>query len=421
VPARGGESRKGAELDAHRMLIVDDEPSARRAIRRIFAGRGWDVAEAGTVADGLEALTSGLAPDCLVLDLMLPDGDGEEVLQWIRTGGLPTRVIVTTGVGDPARLGALARLRPDSVIRKPIEADEVCRAAGLDPAGASPGPTSSPSRPGPWASSLPSSRSDELPVPPVVERPSWPGSRSGEYTIPTGRSGESPISKGRPGDYTIPTGRSGEFPIPTGRSGSTPIPSNRLGEYTIPSGRSGESPVPPSRSGESAVPPNRSGETALPTGRSGEFGPPAGRSGEFGLPTSRSGELGRPPGRSGEAPVPPGRSGEAPIPASPPTSWSGESPISFSAPSSTTGYHSDASKEDRVRPSDIPRRVPVLDRIGGSPIGEATQVGFVRGADGRSEALWKLVVHGDAVAGSFALRGGEFLPIGGPADKKGRW
>ena len=55
--------------------------------------------EAATVADALRILSDGAIPppDWVLLDLMLPDGSGIDVLRAVRAGGMNTRVCVVTG------------------------------------------------------------------------------------------------------------------------------------------------------------------------------------------------------------------------------------------------------------------------------------------------------------------------------------
>jgi CheY-like chemotaxis protein len=120
-------------MAAHRMLIVEDEPASRYLMARIFSRRGWDVAAVGTVAEGLAALDSGPEPDCLLLDLMLPDGQGEDVLRRVRSDGLRTRVVVSTAVWDEGRLGVLRALGADHVLAKPLDCDDICRLCGGPP------------------------------------------------------------------------------------------------------------------------------------------------------------------------------------------------------------------------------------------------------------------------------------------------
>lgn len=64
-------------------------------------------------------------PDVVVLDLMLPDGDGIEVLNRVRGGNLPVRIVVTTGSDDPDRLQTVRSLKPDLFLTKPINLQEL--------------------------------------------------------------------------------------------------------------------------------------------------------------------------------------------------------------------------------------------------------------------------------------------------------
>lgn len=84
---------------------------------------------AATVAEALCKLNP--APDAIVLDLMLPDGDGLIVLQQVRRQHLPSRVAVTTGTSDELRLEAAEALHPDLVLRKPIDLAELLRGLGV--------------------------------------------------------------------------------------------------------------------------------------------------------------------------------------------------------------------------------------------------------------------------------------------------
>jgi DNA-binding response OmpR family regulator len=112
-------------MSGHRMLVVEDDPTTRTLLQSLFARRGWEVAIASTVADGLAMLTP--PPDLLILDLNLPDGFGTRILRWVRSENLPTRVAVMTA-HDPASLGEVARLRPDAFLQKPADLAGMLRA-----------------------------------------------------------------------------------------------------------------------------------------------------------------------------------------------------------------------------------------------------------------------------------------------------
>lgn len=119
-----------AAMDDRRriLLIVEDHEPTRRTLSRLLELRGYEVHAASTIAEGLELLR--LAPDCVILDLMLPDGDGEMILRSVRRSGLRTKVAVATGTGDEGRLASLRELGPDALLRKPIHLEEVSRLCG---------------------------------------------------------------------------------------------------------------------------------------------------------------------------------------------------------------------------------------------------------------------------------------------------
>jgi DNA-binding NarL/FixJ family response regulator len=102
------------------VLLVDDHQASRDLLRRILALSGWEVLEAATVAEGLAQLDP--PPDCIVLDLELPDGPGEAILRKVRMERLPIRVVVNTGMPESGRLREVSYMRPDAVLQKPIDA-----------------------------------------------------------------------------------------------------------------------------------------------------------------------------------------------------------------------------------------------------------------------------------------------------------
>lgn len=102
-----------------RVLIVEDEPAVADGLRRLLERRGVDVALAGTVGEALGSLSP--PPDHVLLDLMLPDGPGERVLDAARQHAPDARVIVTTGVTDPLRLAQVSAMAPHAVLSKPVE------------------------------------------------------------------------------------------------------------------------------------------------------------------------------------------------------------------------------------------------------------------------------------------------------------
>ena len=77
------------------VLIVEDDANLRLALEDNLRDEGYDVQVAATVKAAREALAAQ-APDVVVLDLMLPDGDGYALCRELRTKGLPSRVLMLT-------------------------------------------------------------------------------------------------------------------------------------------------------------------------------------------------------------------------------------------------------------------------------------------------------------------------------------
>jgi two-component system LytT family response regulator len=79
-----------------RALIVDDEPLARRRIRKLLAEHA-DIEVIGECANGLEAIGSirDDAPDLVFLDVQMPEVNGFEVLEAAKMGALPLTIFVT--------------------------------------------------------------------------------------------------------------------------------------------------------------------------------------------------------------------------------------------------------------------------------------------------------------------------------------
>jgi two-component system KDP operon response regulator KdpE len=105
------------------VLVVDDEPQIRRALRTSLEAHGYQVATVGTGAEGvLGAAEQG--PDLLLLDLGLPDIDGTEVIRRVRAfSDVPVIVLsVREGQGDKvAALDAGA----DDFVTKPFGMEEL--------------------------------------------------------------------------------------------------------------------------------------------------------------------------------------------------------------------------------------------------------------------------------------------------------
>lgn len=105
------------------ILVVDDELALRRLMRLYLTKAGFRVREARTGAEALAALRSEPA-DLVILDLMLPEVDGFEVLRRIRAGSA-VPVIILSARGEEASRVAGLELGADDYVVKPFLAHEV--------------------------------------------------------------------------------------------------------------------------------------------------------------------------------------------------------------------------------------------------------------------------------------------------------
>ena len=108
---------------AWRVLVVDDEPGIRRVLSGYLTADGFEVTEAATGEDAV-AQVRRTAPDLVLLDVMLPDVDGLEVLRRIRTFSEVYVVLVTARADETDTLVGLA-VGADDYVTKPFSPREV--------------------------------------------------------------------------------------------------------------------------------------------------------------------------------------------------------------------------------------------------------------------------------------------------------
>jgi CheY-like chemotaxis protein len=105
-----------------RVLVVEDDCAFSYALVRMLQYLGYDAECVETVGAAVEALDGR---DAVILDLNLPDGQGTAVLSRIRTLRLPHKVLVLSATADPRLLEDVAALRPDGVLRKPADIEQI--------------------------------------------------------------------------------------------------------------------------------------------------------------------------------------------------------------------------------------------------------------------------------------------------------
>ena len=109
---------------AHRILVVDDEPSIVDAVSTALRYEGFDVEEA---VNGRQALSAVVQrePDLIVLDWMLPDLDGIEVGRRVRERGFKSAILFLTAKDATENKVEALRAGGDDYVTKPFSLAEV--------------------------------------------------------------------------------------------------------------------------------------------------------------------------------------------------------------------------------------------------------------------------------------------------------
>ena len=105
------------------VLVVDDEPQMRRFLRPALESEGYRVFEAATATEALVAASSH-NPDCILLDLALPDGDGLDVTRRLREW-FAGPIIVLSARGQEADKVAALDGGADDYLTKPFGTGEL--------------------------------------------------------------------------------------------------------------------------------------------------------------------------------------------------------------------------------------------------------------------------------------------------------
>lgn len=109
--------------DGPRILVVDDERGIRRFLRASLNAHGYQVLEAATGQQGIEAATSD-RPDLIILDLGLPDLDGVDVTRQLREWSPVPIVILSVRGRDEDKIAALDA-GADDYLTKPFSTGEL--------------------------------------------------------------------------------------------------------------------------------------------------------------------------------------------------------------------------------------------------------------------------------------------------------
>lgn len=107
----------------HHILIIEDEQPIRRFLRASLKNEGYRISEAGTGKEGLQ-IAAAQPPDLIILDLGLPDFDGQDVLQQLREWYTAPIIILSARDQEPQKIKALDH-GADDYVTKPFGIGEL--------------------------------------------------------------------------------------------------------------------------------------------------------------------------------------------------------------------------------------------------------------------------------------------------------
>jgi len=106
-------------VDSRLVLVVEDDMASSHALVKLLESLQYSVLVAITLAEGLRHLVAA-SPSVVVLDLLLPDGNGIEMLRAIRRERRPIKVAVISGASDEM-LSEASHLEPEAIFGKPLD------------------------------------------------------------------------------------------------------------------------------------------------------------------------------------------------------------------------------------------------------------------------------------------------------------
>ena len=106
-----------------RALVIDDEAAILRFLKPALEANNYEMTSAGTVAEGLKRIAAE-APDIVLLDLGLPDGDGKDVIRRAREWSDLPIIVLSARERETEKIEALD-LGADDYVNKPFNVGEL--------------------------------------------------------------------------------------------------------------------------------------------------------------------------------------------------------------------------------------------------------------------------------------------------------
>lgn len=119
--------------ESHALLVIEDDPDLSSLVAEIFSVAGFEVRRAANRAEINAEVNKPILPDLVLLDIMLPDADGMQILARIRAHPKLARlpVIMMTGKTDSSDVRAGLAAGADGYVTKPFKMSALMAAVNL--------------------------------------------------------------------------------------------------------------------------------------------------------------------------------------------------------------------------------------------------------------------------------------------------
>lgn len=114
-----------------KILVVDDEPLVCRFIEQALKSAGFNNLIFSSNGSNVPSLALAERPDLIIMDVMMPGGNGLKALRMLRNVPASARipVIITSGFNVPTA-GDCPQSRPDRVLAKPFAVEQLLKSVG---------------------------------------------------------------------------------------------------------------------------------------------------------------------------------------------------------------------------------------------------------------------------------------------------